>query len=250
MATDQLVDPHLPGRRMADGFRERGVAVTRLEAFIDAAFAFAVTLLIISIDAIPDSVDDLKTALKGVPAFAASFCILAMVWRGHAVWSRRYGLDDVPSTLLGLSLVFLVLVFVYPLKMLFASALHWATAGALPAGFVIDSLRDLQWLYWVYAAAFGLLGGNLVLLTLHAWNRRDFLALDGQERIQTRVWIASWSLFPLVALLSAVLAALLPAFATHNWQLGLPGMCYALLGLQGPLLARYQRSLEASPRFR
>ena len=29
----------------ADGFRERGAAVTRLEAFVDAAFAFAVTLL-------------------------------------------------------------------------------------------------------------------------------------------------------------------------------------------------------------
>ena len=245
MATVHLAEPHPPGRRMADGFRERGAAVTRLEAFIDAAFAFAVTLLIISIDAIPDSVEELKLALKGVPAFAASFSILALVWRGHAVWSRRYGLDDVPSTLLGLLLVFLVLVFVYPLKMLFASALHWATAGALPAGFAIASVRDLQWLYWVYSAAFGLLGGNLALLTLHAWRRREFLGLDEEERIQTRVWIASWSLFALSALLSALLAALLPIFATRNWQLGLPGMCYALLALQGPLLAHYQRRLRA-----
>src|SRR3546814_7073413 len=41
--------------RMADGFVHRGRQVTRLETFVDAAFAFAVTLLVISIDEIPDS---------------------------------------------------------------------------------------------------------------------------------------------------------------------------------------------------
>ena len=45
------------------GIQERGREVTRIEAFVDAAFAFAVTLLVISCDAIPDSVPALVAAL-------------------------------------------------------------------------------------------------------------------------------------------------------------------------------------------
>ena len=39
--------------------------MTRLEAFVDAAFAFAVTLLVISLDAIPNSIPALLEAMKG-----------------------------------------------------------------------------------------------------------------------------------------------------------------------------------------
>lgn len=60
-------------QRLPDGFLERGASVTRVEAFVDAAFAFAVTLLVISLDSIPSSISSMVEALKGVPAFAASF---------------------------------------------------------------------------------------------------------------------------------------------------------------------------------
>ena len=39
----------------------------RLDAFVDAAFAFAVTLLVISADKVPDSIEALRIALKAVP---------------------------------------------------------------------------------------------------------------------------------------------------------------------------------------
>ena len=71
----------------------RGREVTRIEAFVDAAFAFAVTLLVISLD-VPENARAMIEALKGVPAFAASFSLLAMIWWAHASWSRRYGLDE------------------------------------------------------------------------------------------------------------------------------------------------------------
>src|SRR3546814_19928367 len=50
--------------RMADGFVHRGRQVTRLAAFVDAAFPFAVTLLAISIDEIPDGRAPLVLGLK------------------------------------------------------------------------------------------------------------------------------------------------------------------------------------------
>ena len=45
--------------RIEDGFHLRGEAMTRTEVFVDAAFAFAVTMLVISIDQIPQSVPEL-----------------------------------------------------------------------------------------------------------------------------------------------------------------------------------------------
>ena len=54
---------------MAESFRDRGGETTRIEAFVDAAFAFALTLLVISFDEIPESYEQLVDALKGVPAF-------------------------------------------------------------------------------------------------------------------------------------------------------------------------------------
>ena len=92
-------------RRMPDGFLERGEHVTRLEAFVDAAFAFAVTLLVISLDAIPDSTPALIEALKGIPAFAASFAQIAFFWYSHASWSRRYGMNDGAGVWLSLLLI-------------------------------------------------------------------------------------------------------------------------------------------------
>ena len=77
-----------------NGFRLRGLDMTRTEVFVDAAFAFALTLLVISFDAIPRDWDEVVLAIKNIPAFAASVAMLAWIWYEHSVWSKRYGLDD------------------------------------------------------------------------------------------------------------------------------------------------------------
>ncbi len=56
------------------GFRMRGESMTRLEVFSDAAFAFAVTTLVVTSGEIPGDYQELITALKKVPSFALSFC--------------------------------------------------------------------------------------------------------------------------------------------------------------------------------
>src|SRR4026209_1695612 len=76
------------------GFRLRGLEMTRLESFVDAAFAFAVTMLVIAGQQVPDDIPTMLKAFKNVPAFAASIAVLAIFWRGHWLWSRCFGLED------------------------------------------------------------------------------------------------------------------------------------------------------------
>ena len=156
--------PHMTGLpiesmdRLRDGFRHRGRDITRLEVFVDAAFAFAVTLLVISIDTIPDTVGGLVDAMKGVPAFGISLIMIALFWSAHARWSRRYGLDDAVTTVLSIAFVFVVLVYVYPLKMMFASFFGWITDGWLPFGLRLEQgYRDILLMFMVYGAAFATL---------------------------------------------------------------------------------------------
>jgi uncharacterized membrane protein len=53
-------------------FRLRGHEVKRIEAFSDAVFGFAVTLLIVSLE-VPKSFEELMITMKGFFAFGVSF---------------------------------------------------------------------------------------------------------------------------------------------------------------------------------
>lgn len=65
------------------GVLDRGETTTRVEAFVDGAFAFALTLLAIAGDHIPGSVAELIDAVKGMPAYALSFLLITKMWAGH-----------------------------------------------------------------------------------------------------------------------------------------------------------------------
>ncbi|TWI06052.1 putative membrane protein [Luteimonas cucumeris] len=237
----QTGETPIPGK---DGFRRRGVEVTRLEAFVDAAFAFAVTLLVISVDSIPDSLDALALALKGVPAFAASFVMIAMFWNAHANWSRRFGLDDGASKVLSLALVFLVLVYVYPLRIQFGVLFGWISGGRLPFPVRIDGVADLGFMFLVYGVAFATMSLCLFGLYVHAWRCRGAIGLDGAEAAATAGEAAAYACFVIVGLLSIALSVWIrdtqsPAVAS------LPGMAYFLLGFTGMVAAHVQRRVQA-----
>ena len=72
----------------------RGEATTRLETFVDAAFAFAFTMLVISIDQIPRSPEELIQLSKDIPSFVLSALPIGSVWIAHSSWSRIFGLHD------------------------------------------------------------------------------------------------------------------------------------------------------------
>ena len=99
--------------------------MTRLETFVDAAFAFAITLLVVGGgDNIPANYQQFIHAMQQVPAFGLCFASLAFFWYAHYTWSRRFGLEDTPSTVLSLLLIFVILIFVYPLKAVYAGAFN------------------------------------------------------------------------------------------------------------------------------
>ena len=56
------------------GFRLRGTNTTRLDTFVDAAFAFAVTLMVISVDEVPGSYEEFMQALAQVPRSSPASC--------------------------------------------------------------------------------------------------------------------------------------------------------------------------------
>src|SRR3954462_11461140 len=106
LAGHQLVPPE-------PHFRWRGGEITRLEGFTDAVFAFAVTLLVVSLE-VPHTFEELLGTMKGFVAFAACFAILILIWHAHVKFFRRYGLQDAWTVFLNSSLLFVVLLYVYP----------------------------------------------------------------------------------------------------------------------------------------
>jgi uncharacterized membrane protein len=193
----------LPG---SAGFRLRGLEMTRLETFTDAAFAFATTLLVISTTGIPGSFDELLQALKGTPAFAASFASIAILWFGHRRWSRRYGLEDRLTILITLSMIFVMLVYVYPLKMIFTGFFYWVSGGWRPSSFTISGADELAGLFVVYGLGFFATSGCLCLLYVRASSLAVPMALNRQERLRTREEIVAMAIMAATGLVSALMA--------------------------------------------
>lgn len=125
---------HLLATKGEPDFEWRGGEITRLEAFSDAVFAFAVTLLVVSLE-VPHTYHDLLNVMKGFPAFAICFAMLSQVWYQHAKFFRRFGLQDAYISFLNCVLLFVVLFYVYPLKFLFTMVIGNLAGGRLlPSG--------------------------------------------------------------------------------------------------------------------
>lgn len=220
-----------------NGFRMRGLEMNRIETFTDAAFAFALTLLVISFDP-PGSFAELSEALRGIPAFLLSATLLMVFWWGHHEWSRRYGLEDGPTVVLSCLLVFTVLVYVYPLRFMFGLMMEWlALISDLPLGsgaVTVAGIDDVNRLFALYGTGFVAMAGSLVLLNLHAWRRRDALALSAWERRETLATAGAWGLVAAVGALSVLTALLTPP----SW-IGLPGWIYCALPVLMPLYGRW-----------
>ena len=193
-----------------NGFRLRGIETTRMETFIDAAFAFAVTMLVISVGDIPDSYNELIIALKGVPAFAASFAAVMLFWLGHRRWSRRYGLEDGVSVALSLGLIFLMLVYVYPLRLMFSAMGYWISSGWLPSEFKVGNPLEMIGLFAIYGLGFSIMTGLIAFLFNRPRILKDKLKLNKLELLVTKQEVYLWTNLALTGLSSGLFALLFP----------------------------------------
>jgi uncharacterized membrane protein len=194
--------------------------VTRLESFSDAIFAFALTLLIVSLE-VPKSFADLINTMRGFPAFTVCFVMLATIWNTHYKFSRRFGLDDATTRFLTCILLFIVLFYVYPLKFLFTLGINDMIFGGSDAGPRV-SQSELATLFSIYSFGFAGIYFAFTLLYLHAWRLRDALDLSGIERLETRYIIFRVLAVAIVGLIAAALARI-PWFP--SWG----GLIYLLL---------------------
>lgn len=220
-----LIGQHLvPGEKR---FQWRGGEITRLEGFTDAVFAFAVTLLVVSLE-VPRTFSELLLAMKGFVAFAICFTILVQVWYEHYIFSRRYGLQTPYTVFLNSVLIFVVLFFVYPLKFLFSLIVWQFSGGFLATNHVEESIQvsQIPALMVIYSLGFAAVAAVFALLYRYAYKLRKELDLNEYEILCTRHAIYSQIAMLALGLLVALTALLLPVNLA-----GLSGYLYTLIGV-------------------
>jgi uncharacterized membrane protein len=217
VSSHELPSEHRRGLLPEKYFRWRSGEITRLEAFCDVIFGFALTLLVVSLE-VPRNYAELMEAMRGFVPFAVCFAQLVMIWRAHYIFSRRYGLEDSYTVFLNVTLLFVVLFYVYPLKFVFTS-LFLELIGA----FVPNSLTDGQAsvVMRIYAVGFASVFTLFLLMYAHAYRLRSALELNPVEVLETRNAVQENSLMVLIAALALFLALRHPAWS---------GWSYALIG--------------------
>jgi len=204
-----------------EGFFWRGQEVLRIEGFSDAVFAFAVTLLVVSLE-VPNTFDELLASMRGFIAFAICFAVLLTVWFEQYKFFRRYGLNDNITMRLNAVLLFFVLFYVYPLKFLFTAwidqLLGFSTQLGGSTENVIESIEPGQWplLIIIFGAGFVVVQLVFVLLYWRAYALRGALELDVHEASITRQEIQGFLILTGIGLASIAIA-ILGGEETTSW---------------------------------
>jgi len=218
------------------GFRMRGLEMTRIEVFVDAAFAFAVTMTMISFDAIPSTFSELVIAIKGIPAFIVAVIQLIWIWYAHNLWSKRFGLEDAKTVVLSTGLLIVMLIYIYPMRIMAGGMFSWFTGGYLPSGFDISTLEQLSLMFVFLGIGFVAICLLLVFMYRYAGSLKTELLLSDAEFYETKTVEYMWLGAAAIGLLSIVLALLLPADFVP-----FAGFAFALLGFWFSLVRARRR---------
>src|SRR6266478_3408066 len=202
-------------------------ALPRLQTFIDAAFAFAISMLVIAAQQIPDNIQALLAAFKNVPTFVCSIAVLGIYWRGHWLWSRRYGLEDSVSILISWAMIVTILIFIYPLKAIFGAMWFLISSGQIGQPFSLHTtVSQARTIFAIYALGLIAISAEILLLNLRAWQLREPLRLNAREKLVTRGELTGWSIPVGIGIVSLVFSFVLPVE-----QIGWCGWIYFLMAI-------------------
>ena len=213
----------------------------RIEAFSDAIFGFAATLLVVTLD-VPRTYAALIDNLSGFIAFGISFAALVLVWQVHSRLFQDYPLEDRQTVVLNAVLLFVVLFYVHPLRFLATGLVAFVTGGRL-AGVMRVALGELGNLFAIYGLGWAALFTCVALLYRHAARTAPSLGLDALAAFDAVTRARHYGLYVLVGIFSAVVA-----LVGYGTWFGLPGLVYGLLGplcaWNGVVRRRARASLE------
>jgi uncharacterized membrane protein len=169
----------------------------RLDAFTDAAFAFAVSLLVVGAGSSAAGGDLLRQTVAAIPAFAIGFAIIAMFWLAHVTWRGLRGAGDARSTALTLLLVFVTLIYVVPLRAMATSFADFLRGN--PTGTAVS----VGQLFVIYGIGFCAMSVVTALLFRDVLRQRA-LPPPVRQVALGQVWI--WSILAWTGALSTILA--------------------------------------------
>ena len=205
-------------------FTWRGHEVTRIEGFSDAVFAFAMTLIVVSLE-VPKTFDELAETMRGFLAFGTCFMALMWIWYHHYKFFRRYGLTDIFTVTFTAILLFVVLFYVFPLKFVFTfviNGLVFPGSNNIPQVHAADTGIMMQ----IYGTGFFLIFLIFGILHWHAYRLRDLLELNPLEVFITKSVIQSCVLLMCIAAISMILAVSQNPFVSGF----IAGISYGLIG--------------------
>jgi len=191
-------------------FTMRGESMTRIETFVAASFAFATSMLVISLGTIPSTMNEFLIAVKNIPSFVLSCFIIFQIWHSHADWSRSYGLEDNKTMVWSGVLICIVLVYIYPLRLMMQGLFASISNNFFPFELEINSYWELRFLFAFYAIGFLLLSLNFLILYKHALSLKVPLQLTTFEVFQTERHIIHWSTISGICGLIVTLTFVLP----------------------------------------
>lgn len=219
-------------KQQKDRIRWRSHEVGRIEAFTDAVFAFAVTLLIVSLE-VPKSFEELTHDLFGFIPFGLGFMFLFWIWGLQHQFFRRYGLFDAYTNVLNAGLIFIVLFFVYPLKFLAHTLVDMLLLQKMEL-----PVTDMSKLMIVYGSGYIVVFLLLALMYRHALVNKEELELTESEVFETTTVMYQHIMFLAIGVVSVSIAIVFPA------QPFFSGIIYAFTSVPISMLHRRRGRLH------
>lgn len=214
-------------------FHYRGLNQTRIETFSDAVFAVAFTLVVLS-TSVPETFDELRASINDIIPSFICIVLIVVIWFQHYIFFLRYGLQDTKTVTINTLLLFLLLIYIYPLKFLmrFLYELYSGLIFGRGDNFMDDfggEMNSSNMTLLMVAYGFGacMIFLSMSWLYRHSYKQREELELDEYEVYATKVGMWQNLLMSSIPFLSAMIIVF-GVFGRSTLNFSIGGFIYML----------------------